>query len=85
MVGHECEVCGNEYDKSLEITVMGETHYFDCFECAIQALAPVCPVCDTRIIGHGIESERDAIYCCAHCAASDGVTEAVDHVRAGGN
>ena len=66
-MGHECEVCGNEYDKPLAITVMGETHYFDCFECAIHALAPKCEHCKCRIVGHGIESHA-RYYCCASCA-----------------
>src|SRR5690606_38238231 len=36
----QCEVCGNDYDKPLEIVVNGISHYFDSFECAIHALAP---------------------------------------------
>ena len=36
----KCEVCGNDYDKPLELVVNGISHYFDCFECAIHALAP---------------------------------------------
>ena len=76
---HECEVCGNDYDKPLEISVRGETHYFDCFECAIHALAPTCEHCDCRIIGHGIESEG-SFYCCAHCASKAGVTGVQDRV-----
>jgi hypothetical protein len=78
-MGHECEVCGNEYDKPLEVTVMGETHYFDCFECAIHALAPKCEHCDCKIIGHGIEAEG-SFYCCAHCASKAGVTGIHDRV-----
>ena len=62
--------------------INGEAHTFDCFECAIHALAPTCRICDTRVIGHGIEANAGGIYCCAHCAARDGVTEAVYHVRA---
>ena len=27
-----CEVCGNDYDKAMEITVSGATHVFDSFE-----------------------------------------------------
>ena len=50
-----CEQCGNDYDKSFEVTMGGRTMIFDSFECAIQALAPVCPSCGTRIIGHGVE------------------------------
>src|SRR5215204_325766 len=29
----QCELCGNEYDKSMEISVAGATHVFDSFEC----------------------------------------------------
>src|SRR5262245_3501726 len=67
-----CEVCGNEYDKSMEIIAEGQTHVFDSFECAIHRLAPTCHHCGCRVIGHGIESGDD-IYCCAHCAEESGV------------
>ena len=46
-----CEVCGNDYDKSMEITVQGATHTFDSFECAIHAVAPRCAHC-AREEGH---------------------------------
>lgn len=77
---HECEVCGNEYDKPLEIVVNGISHYFDCFECAINALAPACSHCGCKIIGHGIEAEGN-FYCCAHCAHEQGVTAAQDRIE----
>jgi hypothetical protein len=32
------EVCGNDHDKAFELTVGGETHTFDSFECPIHAL-----------------------------------------------
>jgi hypothetical protein len=64
-----CEVCGN--DKHFEVVLEGESHAFDSFECAIQALAPVCPRCDVRIIGHGVESNGET-YCSAHCAREEG-------------
>ena len=67
-----CEVCGNEYDKAMEITRDGQAHVFDSFECAIHALAPVCHHCGCRIVGHGVEASGQ-IYCCAHCAAAEGV------------
>jgi hypothetical protein len=67
-----CEVCGNEYDKMLEIVVDGISHYFDSFECAIHALAPRCAHCDCRIIGHGVETSG-ATYCCANCAHHEGI------------
>jgi hypothetical protein len=67
----ECEVCGNAYDKAFEVRVGGVTHVYDCFGCAIQALAPRCRTCATIIIGHGMEASG-AFYCCAHCARAGG-------------
>jgi hypothetical protein len=64
-----CEVCGNEYDKSLEIVAAGARHTFDSFECAIQAMAPICEHCQCRVIGHGVEVNGH-FFCCAHCARS---------------
>jgi hypothetical protein len=76
-----CEVCGNEYDKTMEIARGGETHVFDSFECAIHALAPVCDHCGCKIIGHGIEA-GSSFFCCAHCAEQSGVEGARDRVGA---
>jgi hypothetical protein len=70
-----CDVCGNDYDKAFTITMDGRVHTFDSFECAIQALAPVCPHCACKIIGHGVETD-DRIYCCAHCAEHAGMVAA---------
>lgn len=75
-----CDQCGNSYDKLLEITQNGKTMVFDSFECAIQQMAPKCGHCGCRIIGHGIETES-AMYCCAHCAKTSGVTDVSDHSR----
>lgn len=75
----QCEVCGNEYDKPIEVIVAGEPHFFDCFECAIHALAPVCDHCGCKIIGHGVEAEG-TFYCCAHCANKEGVNAVHDRV-----
>ena len=72
-----CEVCGNEYDKSMEITVAGASHVFDSFECAIHALAPTCVHCGCRIIGHGLQ-DGDRWFCCAHCARHEGVEALAD-------
>jgi hypothetical protein len=74
-----CEVCGNDYDKSFEVSVGGTTHVFDSFECAIYALAPTCAHCGCRVIGHGVEA-NGTIFCCAHCAEHEGVPELVDRV-----
>jgi Rieske Fe-S protein len=72
-----CEVCENEYDRTMEITLDGERHVFDSFECAIHALAPTCEHCGCRVIGHGIQS-GDRIFCCVSCAAQSGVVGVAD-------
>jgi hypothetical protein len=66
-----CEVCGNDYDKAIQVSRGDEAHVFDSFECAIEAMAPRCARCEIRIIGHGVET-GGAIFCCAHCAAEAG-------------
>lgn len=76
----QCETCGNDYDKAFQITLKGKTHTFDCFECAIQALAPSCAHCSTRVIGHGVE-KGGTIFCCAHCAEHEGVTGLTDRLQ----
>ena len=75
-----CEVCGNDYDNPLEIRRAGETHFFDCFECAIEALAPTCKHCGCRIIGHGVQAGDD-VYCCANCARAAGVLSLADRIH----
>ena len=74
-----CEMCGNDYDKAFTVTMNGQAHTFDSFECAINTLAPKCQHCGNRIIGHGVEA-RDAMFCCAHCAHGEGVPQAVDRI-----
>jgi hypothetical protein len=73
----QCEVCGNDYDKAMTITVAGDEHTFDSFECAIRALAPTCETCGVSVIGHGVEA-NGSFYCCAHCAARAGHDELRD-------
>jgi Rieske Fe-S protein len=77
--GSRCEVCGNVYDKAFQVVVAGTSRTFDSFECAIQALAPVCGHCGCRVIGHGVEAAA-GIYCCAHCAKQEGIQEVRDRV-----
>ncbi len=76
-----CEVCGNEYDKTIQINCDGHTHIFDCFECAIHTLAPACEGCGCKIIGHGMESEG-RFFCSAHCAGKKGVSAVKDRADA---
>lgn len=72
-----CDKCGNTYDKAFEVSLNGRSYTFDCFECAISMLAPTCPACETRIIGHGVEEKGD-IYCCANCAKERGAERVRD-------
>ena len=72
-----CSQCGNNYDKTFEITMDGKSHVLDSFEYAIAALAPTCPHCGVRIVGHGVEQDG-SIFCCANCAKLEGVTALVD-------
>jgi hypothetical protein len=72
-----CEVCGNEYDKAFQVVRGDETHTFDSFECAINAIAPTCEHCGVRVVGHGVEADG-SIYCCAHCAERSGVGSLAD-------
>jgi len=67
----KCDVCGNDYDKSFQITSAGKTRTFDSFECAIHMMAPTCPHCNCKVVGHGVES-GGKIYCCVHCAEESG-------------
>jgi len=72
-----CETCGNDYDKAFQVVMNGVTHTFHSFECAIQGVAPTCPTCGTHIVGHGVEKDG-TIFCCVHCAKTEGATELRD-------
>jgi hypothetical protein len=74
-----CEQCGNDYDKSFDVVMNGESHTFDSFECAMQVLAPNCATCGVRIVGHGLEDDG-TFYCCDHCAEKAGVEGLNDRV-----
>jgi Rieske Fe-S protein len=73
----ECEVCGNDYDMPIEVTVAGARHVFDSFECAIHRLAPRCEHCGCTVIGHGVQA-GGRFFCCAHCARHEGADAIVD-------
>jgi hypothetical protein len=74
-----CDLCGNDYDRAMTIEIAGgASGTFDSFECAIHALAPACEHCGCKIIGHGVQA-GDRIFCCAHCAREEGVTDLQDH------
>ena len=74
-----CEVCGNSYDKMMIVFIGDQRHQFDCFECAIHAIAPHCEHCDVRILGHGHEKEG-RFFCSASCARLSGEPRLRDRV-----
>jgi hypothetical protein len=74
-----CDTCGNEYERSFEVTLDGRAYTFDSFECAIHRLAPVCESCGCRMLGHGVQSDEQ-MFCSAHCARQRGVRGITDHV-----
>src|ERR671918_331484 len=41
----QCDVCGNDYDKSFQVTVAQTTMTFDSFECAIHAVLTIALSC----------------------------------------
>ena len=73
-----CETCGNHYEHLMTVRVNGKEHTFDCFECAIHALAPLCANCGVRVVGHGVEVEN-TVYCSAHCGRIRGEEGLCDH------
>jgi len=75
----KCDSCGNDYDKSFQVTAKGKSYTFDSFECAIHKLAPTCEQCGVRIIGHGLEDDG-RMFCCDHCAQMKGVKGLRDRV-----
>lgn len=72
-----CKVCGNDYAHAFDIVRNDQRSTYDCFECAIQDMAPTCAHCQCRVIGHGIAAGA-LIYCCAHCARAHGVVGVAD-------
>ncbi len=65
-----CMTCGNDYENTFSVIKEDERYEFDCFECAIQALAPHCAHCDCVIIGQGVELDG-RFYCGSHCLRSE--------------
>ena len=74
-----CEVCGNSYADTFIVAMDGHYHVFDCFECAIHALAPRCAGCGCTVIGHGVQ-QGERVFCSAQCGRRAGVEGLVDHV-----
>ena len=62
-----CEVCGQGYHRLIRVEQDGRDHLFDCFQCAIAAMAPSCGHCGAKVIGHGMAREGD-IFCWQGCA-----------------
>jgi hypothetical protein len=76
-----CNTCGNDYERSFEMKLDGQSYTFDCFECAIHKLAPACEHCSCRILGHGVQAD-DRMFCSAHCARQEGIQGLETHVSA---
>jgi hypothetical protein len=74
-----CNSCGNDYEASFDIRIDGKSYTFDCFECAIHKLAPLCEACGCRILGHGVQA-RDSLFCSSHCARAKGVEGLQTHI-----
>lgn len=74
-----CMTCSNEYERCLEVTLDGRSYSFDCFECAIHKLAPVCQGCGCKVLGHGVQF-GEHIYCSGHCARQQGVHGITTHL-----
>ncbi|MGZ3710273.1 MAG: hypothetical protein ACXWQO_19105 [Bdellovibrionota bacterium] len=64
----------------MAVRIDGKEHLFDCFECAIHALAPECSSCGVKIVGHGVEVDN-TIYCSAHCGRLRGEKGFCDHAQ----
>lgn len=79
MTTRACVTCGNVYDKTFEIQRDGKSYVFDCFECAIHTLAPVCARCGCRIIGHGTEVDG-VMFCGANCTRQSTSAPVVDRL-----
>ncbi len=62
-----CDCCGNDYDQAFVVEKNGQRYTFDSIECAAQLIAPTCPQCGIRVLGHGIDANGKT-YCCNHCA-----------------
>lgn len=75
-----CASCGNVYDKAFTVEMDGQRLVFDCFECAIHALAPLCANCGIRTIGHGVEA-NGRLFCSGHCARMAGIDTVVDRAE----
>lgn len=73
-----CEVCGNNRGQCFEIRLGGESHIFDSFECAMDALTPKCAYCGSTFVGHGVQL-GGTIYCSHQCANDSSVGEYKAH------
>lgn len=69
-----CEVCGNNQGQCFEVRLGGERHFFDSFECAMQALTPRCGHCGCELTGHAIVL-GNTVYCSYECANDDSTRE----------
>jgi hypothetical protein len=71
MAKSTCNVCGQDTDEPLRIQYHDKTADYCCFECAIKTLAPECPHCEVKVIGHGTYGLDGRTFCCSHCAEAE--------------
>lgn len=64
-----CDGCGRDAPVARTFTVaVGENvGRFDSVQCAITVMAPRCPRCCCRVLGHGADGHHGLIFCCEHC------------------
>lgn len=62
----QCKFCGNSFEIAFSVRMGGQDYDFDSYDCAINALAPHCPRCGNKMVGHGDQSVG-AVFCCSHC------------------
>ena len=74
-----CSLCGNDYDKSFEVTLGGKSYTFDSF--GIRHPSPGPGLRPLRLPDHRARNEVDGrFFCCVHCAETDGVAGLKDRL-----
>lgn len=70
-----CYSCRSKRQNTFRIFLKnGRSFEFDCFECAIRALAPHCQRCGLEVLDRGIEV-GESIFCGVPCAWAEAFPE----------
>lgn len=62
-----CDHCGCECIFELEVRLAGQVFHFDCFDCAIDRLAPVCQRCGRKFTEPALQGDAGELYCSLAC------------------